>query len=282
MVIALTRGAEMAATACHGQIQVLPWHKRIIAQKTGADVRFTARLRTGYGSLIGNRGRDCAPCGDNAIRAAEPPSRGGGPSRRIHAASAGRPPRLARPRAARRSPVRSGRALAAVALLALSCALALPATAEAQTVTTTLVSNIDQAAATANRTDGLSQAFTTGSHASGYVLTGVEIASASTTAFTARVCGTNTSGEPTLPCTDLTAPGSIAVGGNSFTAPADTHLTSATTYAVVVTGEYDEGLSFGRTEADGEDAGHATGWSIADFAFHGAVSIWTFTGSTPN
>ena len=146
---------------------------------------------------------------------------------------------------------------------------------------TTLVSNIDQAAATANRNNGLSQAFTTGSHASGYVLTGVEIASASTTAFTARVCGTNTRGEPTLPCTDLTAPGSFAVGGNSFTAPADTHLTSATTYAVVVTGDYDEGLSFGRTEADGEDAGHATGWSIADSAFHGAVSLWTFTGETP-
>ena len=173
----------------------------------------------------------------------------------------------AREQAGPPSPVRSGRALAAVALLALSGALALPATAEAQT-TITFVSNINQTAATAVGSSFISQAFTAGSHASGYVLTGVDIVAASTTAFTAKVCGTDTSGKPTSTCTDLTAPGSIAIGANSFTAPTNTTLMSATTYAVVLTGEFYEGLSYGTTESNGEDTGYATGWSIADSTFH--------------
>ena len=64
-----------------------------------------------------------------------PPRRGGGSSPYTYAVSAaGRPAGFARLRGARHGLVRSARALAAAALLALSCALALPATAQAQNV----------------------------------------------------------------------------------------------------------------------------------------------------
>ena len=63
-----------------------------------------------------------------------PPRRGGGSSPYTYAVfAAGRPAGLARVAGARRGLVRSARALAAAALLALFGGLALPATAEAQT-----------------------------------------------------------------------------------------------------------------------------------------------------
>ena len=121
-------------------------------------------------------------------------------------------------------------------LLALSGALALPATAQAQTETT-LVSNIGQSATYhINSEKGFAQSFTTGSNASGYTLTGVDVVSASTTGFTVQVCETATgNGYPTSSdCTALTAPGTFAVGTMSFTAPATTALVQDTTYAVVL------------------------------------------------
>ena len=69
-----------------------------------------------------------------------PPWRGGRPS--LKTAPAGQSAGFARQRVARRSFVRSAQALAAAALLALSGALALPATAEAQT--TDLDGNLDE------------------------------------------------------------------------------------------------------------------------------------------
>ena len=72
------------------------------------------------------------------------------------------------------------------------------------------------------------------SDASDYTLTGVDIVSASSTGFTAQVCGTDASGLPTSTCTDLTPPDSFAEGTMSFTAPADTTLTQrGMKYAVV-------------------------------------------------
>ena len=117
----------------------------------------------------------------------------------------------------------------------------------------------------------MSQAFTTGSHASGYVLTGVDIASASSTAFTAWVCGIDGDGKPTSPCTDLTAPAGIVDGTNAFTAPANTRLLSATTYAVVVSNGYFSGVAYGVTDADGEDTGQAANWSIANGSFYSSA-----------
>ena len=137
---------------------------------------------------------------------------------------------------------------------------------------TTLVSNLNQDAVAIDPMEfyvaNVSQAFTTGSHPSDFTLTGIDIPSASSTPFTAFVCGVDTNGKPASPCTGLTAPtGGIAAGTNSFDAPASTRLTSRTTYAVVVSGEYWKAVTFGRTNSDGEDTGHEADWSIADGAF---------------
>ena len=125
----------------------------------------------------------------------------------------------------RRGLLRPARALAAAALLALSGALALPATAEAQTATT-LVSNTGQVMHTGYAEIPLkemfAQVFTTGSNEDGYTLTGVDIVSASSTAFTVELCETAPAGYPTSPCEDLSPPGSFAAGTMSFTLPAGT------------------------------------------------------------
>ena len=179
--------------------------------------------------------------------------------------------------------------LAAAALLALTGALALPVAAEAQTETT-LVSNIGQGdtASTGSRSSRRSShGFTTGSHATGYTLTGVDIVSATSTTlsatstgFTAKVCGTDASGFPTSACTDLTVPSSFDAGEVSLTAPSNTVLAKDTTYAVVLNDASIE-QSYGYTLSDGEDAGLATGWSIAnEYAYVDVSTLaWTFHGS---
>ena len=206
-----------------------------------------------------------------------PTRRGGRPSSETVSA-AGRPVGFARLRGTRRGLVGSARAFAAT-LLALTGALALPATAEAQTATT-LVSTVNQSPATAEPApnqmvlDGgsvdhhhqVGQEFTTGMNGDGYILTGVDIVSASSTGFTAKVCDAVSH---TANCTDLTISGSFGVGTLSFTAPADTPLTGGATYAVVLTTENEDSLGWtttgwGATRATAEDAGAAAGWSIAD------------------
>ena len=202
-----------------------------------------------------------------------PLRRGGRPS--PETASAGRPAGFNR-QVARRGLFPSAGVLAAAALLALSGALALPVTAEAQTATT-LVSNINQSISTENRRAAMAQSFTTGSNAAGYILTGVDVVSSSSTGFTAQVCGVDTSLVPTSACTDLTAPSTFAVGTMSFTA-ANTVLTESTTYAVVVTalttnvastGESWTGIAqgWGIAKTDDEDADPADGWSLSHTRF---------------
>ena len=179
---------------------------------------------------------------------------------------------------ARRGLVRSARALAAAALLALSGTLALPATAEAQTETT-LVSNIGQGSGLRLSVAEYAQRFTTGSNASGYTLTGVDVpVGATSTAFTARLCETDTNGHPTSTCTVLTAPSSVSAAGTaSFTAPDNTTLMGGTTYTVKlsITG------GFGFTTANDEDAGGLAGWSIADAyeSYNTFTNSWSTTSS---
>ena len=202
-----------------------------------------------------------------------PPRRGGGSSPSIYAASAAS--RRVSP-VARHGLVRSARALAAAALLALTGALFLPPSAEAQTATT-LVSNTDQSPVSVeNSNKAISQRFTTGSNEDGYTLTGVDVVSASSTGFTAQVCGVDSDTlKPTSTCTDLTPPGTFAVGTMSFTAPTNTVLVKETTYAVVVTalatntpapGETWTGVAqgWGGTFTGGEDADPAAGWILSD------------------
>ena len=208
-----------------------------------------------------------------------PPRRGTGSSPSIYAASAAS---RRVPPVARHGLVRSARALAAAALLALTGALFLPPTAEAQTGTT-LVSNVEQSTYTTGGRRQVSQPFTTGSNEDGYTLTGVDVVSASSTGFTAQVCGVDSTNRPTSACWDLMPPGTFAVGTMSFTAPTNTVLGKSTTYTVVVKarttntqppGEtwegvyanaYAQGWGFQTTsDANDEDAGSAAGWSIGD------------------
>ena len=208
-----------------------------------------------------------------------PPRRGGGSSPSIYAASAaGR--RV--PPVARHGLVRCARALAAAALLALSGALAFAVSAEAQTATT-LVSNVEQSTYTTGSRRQVSQPFTTGSNEDGYTLTGVDVVSASSTGFTAQVCGVDSTNRPTSACWDLMRPVLFAVGTMSFTAPTNTVLGKSTTYTVVVkarttntqpSGEtwggvyanaYAQGWGFQISSgANDVDAGSAAGWSIGD------------------
>ena len=202
-----------------------------------------------------------------------PPRRGTGSSPSIYAASAAS---RRVPPVARHGLVRCARALAAAALLALTGALFLPATAEAQTATT-LVSNTGQSSNEISTRRAFSQRFTTGSNEDGYTLTGVDVVSASSTGFTAQVCGVDSDLEPTSTCTDLTPPVPFAVGTMSFTAPADIPLTNYTTCAVVVTafatntpGPSDmwtgvaQGWGIAYTGGEDADPAPAAGWSLSD------------------
>ena len=177
--------------------------------------------------------------------------------------------------------------LAATALLALSGALALPTTAEAQSVTP-LVSNIGQGSTLTREfsTRG-AQRFTTGPHATGYTLSSVDVVSADAegTSFEAKVCTVDGGGHPTSTCTNLAGPASFAAGTIIFTAPANTVLAPATTYTVVLTPDSELGttVNYGLTTADGEDAGLADGWSIADTQETWGTSLnppdWVTSGS---
>ena len=139
----------------------------------------------------------------------------------------------------------------------------------------TLVSTANQDASTI--ADGgsvsewrfVAQEFTTGMYEDGYTVTGVDIVSASSSRFTAKVCDRISI---SADCTVLTPPDSFAVGVMSFTVPADTVLTLSkdTTYAMVVeaaqnylpVGRYLHG--WGVTDSTSEDVESAAGWSVAN------------------
>ena len=167
--------------------------------------------------------------------------------------------------AARREFLRSARVLAAVALIALVAALALPGAAQAQSVTT-LVSNTGQLDSTFSANAIGAQPFTTGSAA---VLTSVDVylgANGGLGVEDIRVrILQDDSGSPgtelvTLPY--LTAKIDNAV--NTFTAPADTNLAAGRTYYVEVSKNGDDGVHWFATQSHLEDDGGATGWEISD------------------
>ena len=161
------------------------------------------------------------------------------------------------------------RFVAALCLVSLSL-LAVPMVAQAQTVT--LVSNTGQTHAynTFNRQRDAAQPFTTGTNASGYNLSSIEIpyTDLEGDSFSLAVYTVGADGFPDAVKHSLTAPGSFAVGTLVFTAPSNATLDANTTYAVV----FDpvplrgsgEDISISRTLSVAEDAGEAAGWSIAD------------------
>ena len=133
------------------------------------------------------------------------------------------------------------------------------------------------------------QRFTTGPYEHGYTLSTVDVVSrdAEGDSFEAKVCTVDDDDHPTSTCTDLAAPGTsgFAAGTITFYAPANYVLEAETTYTVVLTthSEGGETVTYGLTTADGEDAGKADGWSIADTQETWGTSLnppdWVTSGS---
>ena len=133
-------------------------------------------------------------------------------------AEPGRPERVRVPSLAARA--------AAVLLVAVGALLALPMTAQAQTVTT-FVSNINQTSDdSAQNSLGIAQQFTTGSNSGGFTLSSVDIKTEDTNGdtFSVSVCAVTSLGVPSTTCTALTPPASFPSGTLSFAAPANTVL----------------------------------------------------------
>ena len=108
-----------------------------------------------------------------------------------------------------------------------------------------------------------SQTFTT---SVGATLSSVEIISEDAEGDDAAVslCTVDGSDHPTSTCTVLTAPPSFAAGTLVFRAPANTTLAANTTYSLLIASPGGEWLLLDATDSDNEDAGGATGWSIAN------------------
>ena len=219
-----------------------------------------------------------------------PPRRGGGssPSPYTCASAAGRAAGPARLPVARRGLVRSARALAAAALLALSGALALPATAQADV----LVSNLGQDLTSQFTTSPFNQdwlaakAFSVPSGGGDYTLTSIEIpivnddiAATDIGSLSVSVWSADTSGKPSSSLHPLTNPSSISNGDTAnFNAQAGATLEAGNTYVVVV--DYNKFASLGAgpfwrgTASDAEDATSTTGWTIANTGLYRART-WT-------
>ena len=132
------------------------------------------------------------------------------------------------------------------------------------------------------------QAFTTGTHADGYTLTGVDIyfeAVAPGTAGSALAVSiwTDASGIPgTSVGAALTSPSSLTANVlNSFTT-SGIDLAASTTYFVVVDSPGTSiNASLGNTASDNEDSGGQSGWSIADSSvFRNAIGVNSWTSFT--
>ena len=111
------------------------------------------------------------------------------------------------------------------------------------------------------------QVFTTGTHPNGYTLSRVVLKSEDPQGddLAVKICGVNSSGNPTTSCTDLTVPRSFAKGLLSFTAPPGTTLAGGrTNYMVVISSPGEDSVRIDATRSDGFDSSAVeSGWSIA-------------------
>ena len=147
----------------------------------------------------------------------------------------------------------------------------------------TLVSNVDQTAATGpaqvSATQSMAQGFTTGANTGGYTLGSVELAVSSFSGTASDITVSiysESSGDPGTVVHTLTTPASISAAVTTFTAPSGTTLAAGTTYYVVIS-TTSSGISLSRTEATAEDTGGASGWSIADSRHFFGRSGWNTT-----
>ena len=166
--------------------------------------------------------------------------------------------------------------LAALVLICAIPTLGVTALAQAQTEQT-LVSNIEQSRdVMVLRQRGAYQAFTTGSNATGYVVSSVEVyftsGSASASHITASLYEMR-SGELHTKVADLINPQSITFGSNIFSAPEGTSLSAGTSYAVVfsITGNW----NLGGTYSGSEDPDSQSDWSIEDTYYNLVGSEYT-------
>ena len=153
------------------------------------------------------------------------------------------------------------RGLTAALLAVFAVLLALPV--QAQTVTT-LVSNTAQTAV-GGSSNFLAQSFVTGTNATGYTVTEIDIrvSTASSRSTLLRV-REDDGGEPgTLVATFMNPASPTSNSLNTFTAPANTTLEASTTYWVSV----NEGISSSRmsySATSGDDETGEMGWSIGN------------------
>lgn len=163
-------------------------------------------------------------------------------------------------------PTEPNRIRAAAHALAAAFALLLAAApAAAQTEVTLVSNNATTVDGQSNFGDDQAQAFTTGSAAGGYRLTGVGIAFATvggSPSYSVQI-RRDSDGEPGASVATLSKPSSLAVGQNRFTA-SGIDLAADTTYWVVVDSTREEtGTSVRHTSEDREDTAYP-GWDVAD------------------
>ena len=185
--------------------------------------------------------------------------------------------------------------LAPVAALLLAGAVSLAAPASGGE----LVSNFGRGSGgTSHRGFDQAQAFTTGSHAAGYVLTGVDIELSDIATWASFSVGIWSSDEEADPGADsnarhephvhlgtLSGPAALAEGANAFTA-SGIELEASTTYLVMI--DIDDVRSAGafsihNTRSDAQDPGGAPGWSIGDtttFLGRSGTVVWSFSGDS--
>ena len=163
---------------------------------------------------------------------------------------------------------------AIAALLALFGALALPATAQAQTATT-FVSNLGQTDFSGDSLTSPSspraQQFKTGSNPGGYTLTEIVVnIRDARTGIPAFALYTSMGDEPGTKVVDLSGDSSTA-GEQSFTPASATTLNASTKYIIVfymTSGQ----ANLQRTSSDNIDSGASPGWDITDFSLYTVIS----------
>ena len=114
---------------------------------------------------------------------------------------------------------------------------------------------------------GYAQAFTTGSHQSGYGLSSMALKFTLTPSNVSAMrisVHTSSGGNPGTKLYDFSNPASIFAGTNTFTAPSDAALDADTTYFAIMKYGGSGTVSLNQTARGSEDSGGAAGWSISD------------------
>ena len=172
-------------------------------------------------------------------------------------------------------------ALAAVLLLLFSRGADI---AEARRLDPVLVTNFAQVHRGSNVNDGLAQAFTTGSHVTGYNLTQIQVDSSDEESddFSMQVCETDSNTLPTSTCWPLTAPDSFAQGRLTFTAPGGLHLRADAIYSAVVRPIGSGNVALSTTGSTAEDDRSLELWTIRDKFQRDTQGSWVDSGITRN